>query len=176
MKNILVLLSAAIFFFSCKKEETPPLLRIPVTNLLFSVDPTFQPSFEYYIPINQVRTNALNLLNARGIDTADIKSIRPGRATLTVIFAQADLGFIEAMSVRICPLGQDQQNCGQEVFWRDPTPFNPGIDLDLVPSAVKDIRDFVLRDEINVQVVLERLRGFPNGSFDIVLDMDFEVR
>jgi hypothetical protein len=34
----------------------------------------------------------------------------------------------------------------------------------------------VLQDNINVQVKLERLRGFPQGSFDIVLDMEFYVR
>jgi len=176
MKKIAVLLLAAIFLISCKKEELPPLLRIPVTNLKFSVDPTFQPSFEYFIPINNVRTNALALLDARGIDTADIKSIRPGRAVLTVVFAQSDLDFLDAVSIRLCPLGQDQQNCGQEAFYRDPVPFNPGLDLDLVPSNVNDIRDFVLQNEINVQVKLERLRNFPDASFDIILDMEFEVR
>ena len=176
MKKIAILLLGAILFSNCKKEETPPLLRIPVTNLKFSVDQTLQPSFEYFIPINNIKTNALALLNARGIDTADIKSIRPGRASLSVVFAQSNLNFIDAVSIRLCPLGQDQENCGQEAFYRDPVPFNPGIDLDLIPSNVNDIRDFVLPDNINVQVKLERLRAFPEGSFDIILDMEFEVR
>ena len=161
---------------SCRKETSPALLRIPVTNLRFSVDPTLQPGFEYYIPINGVRTNAMDQLAARGIDTADYRRIQPGRATLSVIFAQADLDFIDAVSIRLCPLGQDKENCGQEAFYRDPVPFGAGTDIDLLPSNVDDIRDFLLPDEINVQVKLERLRAFPNGSFDIILDMEFDVR
>ncbi len=176
MKNFSIFLLAALFFFSCKKEEAPSLLRIPVTNLKFSVDQTYQPGFEYFIPINNVKTNAMNLLNARGIDTTTINSIRPGRATLTALFNQSDLNFIDAVSIRLCPLGEDKENCGQEVFYRDPVPFQPGIDLDLIPSNVNDIRDFVLPDNINVQVKFERLRSFPQGSFDIILDMEFYVR
>jgi hypothetical protein len=176
MKKIALLLLVTASILSCKKEETPPLLRIPVTNLKFSVDPTLQPGFEYYIPVNNVKTNAMALIAAKGIDTSAIKSIRPGRATLSAVFAQSNLDFIDALSIRLCPLGDDKENCGQEAFYRDPVPFDPGIDFDLVPSSVSDIRDFVLQDNINVQVKLERLRGFPQGSFDIVLDMEFYVR
>lgn len=176
MKYFSLLLFSLLFFSSCKKEENSFLLRIPVTNLKFSVDPTFQPGFEYYIPINNVRTNALSLLQAKGIDTAAIKSIRPGRASLSVLFGQSDLNFIDAVSIRLCPLGDDKENCGQEAFYRAPVPFNPGTEIDLIPSNVDDIRDFVLPDKINVQVKFERLRSFPEGSFDIILDMEFLVR
>ncbi|MEY3368535.1 MAG: hypothetical protein RI973_1690 [Bacteroidota bacterium] len=176
MKNIILLLLAVFSMLSCRKEDTPPLVRIPVTNLSFTVDPTLQPGFEYYIPINGVRTNAMQLLDARGIDTSDIKRVMPGRARLSIIFAQANLDFIDAVSIRLCPLGQDQENCGQEAFYRDPVPLGTGTDIDLIPSNVEDLRGFVLPDQINVQVKLERLRNFPAGSFDILLDMEFDVR
>jgi hypothetical protein len=55
-------------------------------------------------------------------------------------------------------------------------PLNTGFDLDLVPSDVKDIREVILLDNINIQVKIERLRDFPGGTFDVNLDMDFEVR
>lgn len=171
-----LLLATALAFFSCKKEETPPLLRIPVTNLRFTVNATLQPPDTYYIPINQVKTNALALIQAKGLDTAEIKSIRPGRATLSVIFGESKLDFLDAVSVRLCPIGQNQPNCGREAFYRDPVPLNTGFDLDLVPSDVKDIRELVLMNNLNVQVKIERLRGFPNGTFDVNLDMEFDVR
>lgn len=176
MKHIPLLLIISFTFFSCKKEEAPPLLRIPVTNLRFPVNATLQPPDTYYIPINQVKMNALAFIQAKGLDTAQIKSIRPGRATLSVVFGEAKLDFLDAVSIRLCPLGQNEPNCGREAFYRDPVPFNTGYDLDLVPSDVKDLRGMVLMENINIQVKLERLRGFPNGSFDVNLDMDFDVR
>ncbi len=152
------------------------MFTIPVQNVIFSVDPTMQPPFTYYIPVNSVMTNAMNLIDAFGIDTSEIKSIRPGKARLVALFGQGDLDFIDAVSVRLCPIGTNKENCGQEVFYRDPVPFNTGLDLDLVPSNVNDVRNFVIPDRINIQVKLERLRNFPQNTFDIRLDMEFEVR
>ncbi len=166
---------AVVLVLGCEKED-PPLFTIPVQNVIFSVDPTMQPPFTYYIPVNSVMTNAMDIIQAQGIDTSEIKSIRPGKASLVALFGQGDLDFLDAVSVRLCPIGTNKENCGQEVFYRDPVPFNTGLDLDLVPSDVKDVRAFVLPDRINIQVKLERLRNFPQNTFDIRLDMEFEVR
>lgn len=174
-KRILLFISFAIVIGACKKDD-PPLFTIPVQNVIFSVDPTMQPPFTYYIPVNNVMTNAMNLITAQGIDTSEIKSIRPGKASLQALFGQGDLDFLDAVSVRLCPIGSNKENCGQEVFYRDPVPLRTGIDLDLVPSNVNDVRDFVLPDRINIQVKLERLRDFPKNTFDVRLDMEFEVR
>ncbi|MCB0519851.1 MAG: hypothetical protein H6577_11545 [Lewinellaceae bacterium] len=177
MNKFSILLVALPFFLSCKKESTPPLLRIQVKNLQFTVDAAnVQPPFTPYIPIPDVRTNALSLLAANGIDTANIQSIRPGRATLSVFFNEDQLNFIDALSIRLCPLNENEINCGREAFYRDPVPIDAGFDLDLVPSNVNDLRELVLQDRINVQVKFERLRDSPNGTFDINLDMEFEVR
>lgn len=163
-------------FFSCKKETTPPLARIPLNNLKIEINPAVQPPLTHYLPINDVQLQTFALLADRGIDTAEITSIRPSKATLTVLFGGYDLDFIDAVSFRLCPLGNNEPNCGREVFYRDPTPFDLGSRLDLVPSNVDDVRDMLFRDEINVQLKLERLRDYPQGTFDVVLDMEFEVR
>ena len=175
MERIALFLAVALVLFSCKKDD-PPLFVIPIPNLSFQVDATFQPPFTYYIPINNVATNAFNVLAAKGVDTSQIKSIRPGKAYFSVVFAESDLNFLDAVSVRICPVGVNSENCGQEVFYRDPVPFKPGFDLDLVPSNVNNIREVILKDKVNIQVKFERLRSFPERTFSIRLDMDFEVR
>ena len=136
-----------------------------------------QPPSTYYLPINGVMFNAMNILANNGIDTADISSIRPSRATLTVIFQEDRLDFLDAVSVRLCALDDIGANCGREVFYRDPVPFNEGFELDLVPTNTQnDYRDLVLQNELNVQVKFERLRQSPNGSYNITLNMEFEVR
>ncbi len=176
MKKLALLIFVAFSFFACKKETEPPLTRIKVGNMKFSIDPSVQPPFTYYIPINGVKLASFAQLTAEGIDTANIKNILPGRATLTALFGGGNLDFIDAVSVRLCLPGNNEENCGREAFYRDPTPFGIGAELDLVPSAVDDIREMVLQKEINVQVKLERLRDIPEGSFEVVLEMEFEVR
>ena len=176
MKKSALLLFVALLFFSCKKETEPPRTRITVGNLKFSVDPSVQPPFTYYLPINNVNLGAFAQLDAAGIDTANIKNILPGRATLTALFGNGNLDFIDAVSIRLCLFGDNVENCGQEAFYRDPTPFNVGAELELGGSAVNDIRAYVLQKQINVQVKLERLRDVPQGSFEVVLAMEFEVR
>lgn len=175
VNRVLIVISFAIAFGSCKKDD-PPLFIIPINNVKFTVDATMQPPFTYYIPVNNVLTNAMTIINAHGIDTNEIRSIRPGRATMLALFGEGDLDFLDAVSVRLCPVGSNKENCGQEVFYRDPVPLNPGLELELVPSNVSDVRDFVFPDIINIQVKLERLRNFPQSTFDIRLDMEFEVR
>ncbi len=176
MKRTALFLLAAFVFFSCKKETEPPLALIRAGNMQFSIDPSVQPPFTYYLPINDVQLSALAQLSAAGMDTADIKNIVPGRATLTALFGGGNLDFIDAVSIRLCPQEENDANCGREAFYRDPTPFDVGQELELVPSAVNDIRDMVLQKNINVQVKLERLRDIPTTAFDVLVEMEFDVR
>ena len=176
MKRTALFLIVSTFFISCKKETEPALGYIRASNMQFSIDPSVQPPFTYYIPINDVVLNASAQLSAAGIDTADIKNILPGRATLTALFGGGNLDFIDAVSIRLCPQSENTENCGREAFYRDPTPFDIGQELELVPSDVDDIREMVLQKTINVQVKLERLRDIPQGSFEVVLEREFEVR
>jgi hypothetical protein len=176
MKKSALLILVALSFFACKKETEPPRTRIVVGNLKFTINPSIQPPFTYYLPINGVFIGALAQLEAEHIDTAEIKNIRPSRATLTALFGNGNLDFIQAASIRLCQLGDNEENCGQEVFYRDPTPFDIGAELELGGSAVKDVRDYVLQKQINVQVKLESLRDVPQGTFEVVVEMEFEVR
>lgn len=175
VKRIALLLLPVLMSVSCEKED-PNLFKINIPNLRFQVDPTIQPPFTYYLPINDVRTNAITTISAHGLDTASIRSIRPTRASVSVVFDDADFDFIDALSVRICPLGVNTENCGREVFYRDPVPFKPGSELTLIPSNIDDISDYLLSEKVNVQVKLERLRGYPQKTFTIRLDMEFGVR
>ncbi|MCC6724735.1 MAG: hypothetical protein IT258_09505 [Saprospiraceae bacterium] len=176
MKSTALFLLVALSFFSCKKETEPPRGFIRAGNMKFSIDPSVQPPFTYYIPITDVRLEALSQLSGSNIDTATIKSIRPSRATLTALFGGGNLDFIDAVSIRLCPQSENFENCGREAFYRDPTPFDIGQELELNASSVDDIRESVLQKTMNVQVKLERLRDIPQGSFEVVLEMEFEVR
>jgi hypothetical protein len=176
MKKTALLFLAASVFFSCKKVTDPPLTRIKAVNMQFSIDAGLNPALTYYIPINDVQINALAQLDAAGIDTANINSIVPNLAYMRVIFGNGDLDFIDAVSLRLCPQDQNNENCGKEVFYRDPTPFDIGQELEIGSSPTGDLRDLLFQKKLNVQVKLERLRDIPTTSFDVQVEMEFDVR
>jgi len=174
MKKLFYYLLIPFLFLGCSKEQ-PSLLRITIPIQSFSVDAALNPFMTHYIPINNVTINAMAALDAAGIDTASITKILPGSATLTVPFNDAKLNFIQAMSIRICKLGDNRQNCGKEIFFREPVPENANFDLGLVPSDIGDIRDFLFEQTVNLQVKLERMRDNPQGTFDVQVELDFRV-
>ncbi|HFA50188.1 MAG TPA: hypothetical protein ENJ95_14350 [Bacteroidetes bacterium] len=176
MKQIAVFLFLAIVFSSCKKEDTS-LFTIPVTNLRFEVNPTYNEFNSPDIPINNVNFNALALLDAQGIDTSGINSIRPRLARIYLPFGDNNLDFIKEIAVRICLPGDNRPSCGQEVFWYDEDFENKkGAEHQLFGSNVDDIREFVLTNNVNIQVQLTRLWRRPDATFDIFLDMEFDIR
>ncbi|MEZ4955438.1 MAG: hypothetical protein R2825_17890 [Saprospiraceae bacterium] len=176
MKRLSVFLLAAMFFSACKKDDTA-LFVIPVTNLSFEVNPSMSAFNSHDIPINGVNFNALNILAGKGIDTSTIKNIRPRSARIYIPFANNNLDFIKEIAIRLCQPGDNRPNCGQEAFW-----FNEDLQRDkgaehvLFGSNVNDLREFVLTENINIQVQLDELWRSPDGTFEIFLDMEFDVR
>lgn len=177
MKKLSILILACLPFFACNEDDFQGQFILPIRNLTFNVDPTIQPPLTYYIPIENVQTNLLNLLAANDMSLSELEVIVPRTAVLTVPFQEAKIDFIRAMSIRLCPLDDNQQNCGQEAFWQTNIPFETtGFSLGLNGSSVSDL-DKVLRNEvINVQIKLEELYAQPVTSFTINVDMEFEVR
>ena len=176
MKQIAILLFALPFFWTCKKED-PALFTIPVNNLRFEVNPAMSVINSHDIPINGVLFKAIELFDAQGIDTANIKSIRPRAARIYLPFADNNLDFIKEIAVRLCHPGDNRSFCGQEAFWFDEDARrDKGFEHDLFGSNVDDLREFVLEESINVQIQLSELWLNPPGTFEIFLDMEFDVR
>ncbi len=176
MKQFAILIFAALIFGACKKEE-PSLFTIPVTNLRFEVNPAMSAINSHDIPINGVQIKALDLLAGQGIDTANINSIRPRVARIYQPFADNDLDFIKEIAIRLCLPGDNRSFCGQEAFWFDEDlRRDKGFEHQLFGSNVDDLREFVLAETINVQVQLSELWLNPSGTFEIYLDMEFDVR
>lgn len=176
MKQLSLLLFVSLLFSACKKEDTA-LFIIPVNNLSFEVNPSMSAFNSHDIPINGVNINALDILAGQGIDTANIKNIRPRFARIYVPFADNNLDFIKEIAIRLCFPGDNRPNCGQEAFWFDEDlQRNKGAEHILFGSNVNDLRDFVLTENINIQIQLDELWRQPGGTFDIFLDMEFDVR
>ena len=176
MRYLSVILFATILMGACKKDD-PSLYTIPVTNIKFEVNPAMSAFSSHDIPINGVNFNAFNLLAAQGIDTANIKSIRPRTARIYLPFADNNLDFIKEIAIRLCLPGDNRAFCGQEAFWFDEDiQRDKGFEHILYGSNVDDLREFVITENINIQVQLAELWRSPTGTFEIYLDMEFDVR
>lgn len=176
MKQLAALFLAVFLFSACEKED-PSLYTIPITNLKFEVNPAMSPFNSYDLPINNVNFNSLDLLASRGIDTANINSIRPRSARIYLPFAENSLDFVKEIAIRLCFPGDNQSNCGQEVFWFDEdTERRKGSQHNLFGSNVNDVREFVLTENINIQVQIDEMWRSPSATFEIFLDMEFDVR
>lgn len=176
MKQLSLFLFFALLFSACKKEA-PSLFTIPVANIKFEVNSAMSPLNSYDIPINNVNFNALNLLAGQGIDTANIKSILPRTARIYLPFADNELDFVKEIAIRLCLPGDNQSNCGQEAFWYDETFENrKGAEHVLFGSNVDDLREWVLTENVNIQIQIEEMWRSPGGTFEIFLDLEFDVR
>lgn len=173
MKKSYIILIGILFFLSCKKDDNP-VFRVLFNPVTITVDPTMS-AFEEHSFLARVRTNFQNSFDAAGVNPDSIKYIRPFNASLTKIF-NGNLNFIRATSIRLCPLGASNANrCGTEAFWRDPVPNNVNSRIDYANGGVNDIRDLVLNEEIELQIILEELWTPPGEIFDIQVLVEFGV-
>lgn len=178
MKKILLLLLIPIVHFSCDKDE-PALFSITVPLTDFNVFTTFNEFDRHFIPGNDgfaVTVNVAQQIADAGFEMSDFSKIVPGAARISANFNEERLDFIRAMSIRVCQEIGTNNSCAQEVFYRDPVPDNPGFAVNLIPSAVDDVQETVIADELFIQLVLEELWFNPPSNFSLRLEMTFDVK
>lgn len=175
MKNLFLLFLIVFLFSACKKDRAQTLFIFPLQNIDTELPPTLSVFQVHYFNIKDVPTNYAGLLGNNNTVEEQIERIIPREANLSVIFGNTDYDFIEQMSVRICNQGDESENCGTEIFYRQPVPRNVGSVLGLVPSDI-DIKEYLMQDAVNIQIKLERLRTPPPMFVETRLEIDFAVR
>lgn len=171
-RYILVLMAALTL--SCEKNDDDILFIIPFPNLDFTIQAGLNPLDTWYFNIDNVPTNAVSLLSGNGIDTAAIQSLVPHVGRLTSVFGDADYQFVYEIAIYLCEAGNQSPKCGKEIFYRFPLPNNPGAFVDLIPNPA-EVKDLILRDKVNVQVML-RFVTPPPQFVDSRVDLEFAVK
>jgi hypothetical protein len=175
MKNIILLLFGLLLVTSCNKDRDEIIFPFPIQDIDFSIPPTANTFQVHYFNLEDVVTNHEGLFSSNNIDENSDVRIVPLEASLNVLVGNIDYDFIEQMSIRICDAGDVSENCGTEIFWRQPVPLNVGSVLNLIPSDI-DIKRYLTQDKINIQVKLERLRQNPPQFVETRLLLDFAVK
>ncbi|MGK0363761.1 MAG: hypothetical protein ACI85O_000814 [Saprospiraceae bacterium] len=175
MKNIAFLLFSLLFVTSCKKNKDEIIFPFPLQDIDFAIPPTASTFQVHYFNLDNVVTNHEGLFSSNNIDEMSDYRIVPAEASFNVLVGNIDYDFIEQMSIRICNAGDVSENCGIEIFWRQPVPLNVGSILDLIPSDI-DIKQYLTQEKVNIQVKLEMLRQNPPQFVETRLLLDFAVR
>jgi hypothetical protein len=175
MKNITLFLFSLLLITSCKKDQDEILFPFPLQDIEFSIPPTASPFQVHYFNLENVVTNQEGLFSSNNIDANSDVRIVPLESSLNVLVGNIDYDFIEQMSIRICDAGDVSENCGTEIFWRQPVPLNVGNILDLIPSDI-DVKRYLTQEKVNIQVKLELLRQNPPQFVETRLLLDFAVR
>lgn len=175
MRKFFFLLSLTLILSACKKDSVGVLFPFPLQDNEFTIPPTASPFQVHYFNIQDVPTNVEGLFETNNRTLDEAVGITPSAGQMVVIGDNTDYDFIQQMSVRICEAGDNSENCGVEIFWRQPVPQGVGSILDLVPSDA-DVKDFLSQDKVNIQVKLEQLRTAPPSFVLTRLLLDFDAR
>lgn len=170
MRNFIftALLGLMLSGLSCDKgEET-----IPGFTMLYQenfVIPVGISSFEvHHFQFENLPTRYQQYLDQFKKTDADIKSIVTSKAAITGIFGDANLEFIDQISIRV--YNQDDPNDFIEIAYRYPTPLDPGNNLPAIPSLA-DSKRFFSDSRFAVDVVLW-LRQPTTQESEVRLDLE----
>ena len=141
------------FDLSFKQE-----FNIPVALNVFEV---------HHFQLLNVSTNYSQSLTQASKTDAEVVGILTSKGNLGGIFGDADLSFIEKISVRV--FNDADPNDYIEVAYREPAPLDPGNNLGLVPTLA-NCKRLLSGSRFNIDVVIW-LRKSPQTDSDVRLDL-----
>ena len=137
--------------------------NIPVALNVFEV---------HHLQIQNIPTNYEPSLTQAGKTDAEVTGILTSTGNLGGIFGDADLSFIEKMSVRV--YNGSNSDDYVEVAYREPTPLDPGNNLPLIPT-LSDCKRMMIGSRFNIDVVLW-LRKTTLTDTDVRLDLQLKAQ
>jgi hypothetical protein len=151
MKRILFFLLGSLSLLSCNKnDEDLPGFDMDY-QAEFNVPPGIGVFEVHHFQLSNLQTRYDKLLEINQRSDADIKSIITQTAAIGGIFGDADLDFVEQVSLRVYDM-TDPTNY-LEIAYRQPVPLDPGNALDLIPSLANSKR-FMTGTRFGLDVVL----------------------
>ena len=137
--------------------------NIPVALNVFEV---------HHFQLLNVPTNYAASLSQAGKTDADVAGILTSKGNLGGIFGDADLSFIEKMSVRVFKGSNSDDYI--EVAYREPAPLDPGNNLPLIPTLA-DCKRMMTDARFNIDVVIW-LRKNTLTDTDVRLDLQLKAQ
>ena len=163
---LLVLLSIS----SCKTDDDF-LFEIPYRSLTFQVPPGVSVLNYHQFSIS---LDAAQVLDAVA-GSNSYQEIVPRAAVIQSLDLEQDLSFAADISVTICEEGDNDPNCGREIFWKNPTSFSESTPANLWANE-NDISDYLEGGDVVIKIKFSQLRSTTFQELNLVLDLDFVAR
>jgi len=169
----LVLLAAAMAWsgLSCVKDNGVA----PGFNMLYRQDffiPVGISEFQvHHFQLQNISTRYLQYLDEHKKTDADITGVITSRASISGIYGDSDLSFVDQVSIRV--YDEADPNDFLEIAYRYPVPLDPGNNLPVIPSLA-DSRRFFSKPRLSVDVVLW-LRRPPLFENEVRLDLEMRA-
>lgn len=133
MKRVwLLFFSGVILAAGCVKDKREVIFDMIYPNFDFELPAGLNPSFAAVIEFPSVSSNIADYLKDNNTDTSAIAAIRPNFARILSQSGRV-FDFLEEVSVRICPVGQD---CSEfdEIFYLDDMTNRQYNTIELLPT------------------------------------------
>ncbi len=168
----LLFLSALFAVCSCHKDrdlgpgfdlQYQQEFNIPVALNVFEV---------HHFQLKNISTRYEQSLTQANKTDAEVVGLLTSKGNLGGIFGDADLSFIEKMSVRV--FNDSDPNDFIEVAYREPVPLEPGNTIPLIPTLA-DSKRLLTGSRFNIDVVIW-LRKSPPVDTDVRLDLQLKAQ
>lgn len=149
-KFFFLLFFAAIAGLSCNKSDD----QAPGFDMVYLQDFTIPPgigAFEvHHFQIENIPSRYQQYLDQHGKTDSQITGIITAQATLGGIFGDANLDFIDQVSLRV--YDESDPTDWVEIAYRQPVPLDPGNTLPLIPTLA-DAKRFFKNSRFSLDVV-----------------------
>lgn len=172
-KSILWISMLALLALSCRKDKRERLFEMFYPNFQFTIQAGASPVLPVSAVLRGVNTNIGFYLGENQLDTTQITAISPISARLNSINGFG-YGFMDFISVRICPDTDEPCIDADEVFYIDRLQFDrPGERIDLLPGLRNARRDLI-REKFRLEVVM-KFAYSPPTDVETRFDMTFQA-
>ena len=173
MKKAVFFLLLVMLAIGCRQDSGEFIFEMSFPDIRFEV-PAGLSTFNSYVYELEMDSNIDLYLSSNAADTAAITAINPVFARITALDTGVDFEYIQEMSIRICPVGDEPCTSIDEVFYIDS--FNPlsGGRIDFLPSLRNARRD-LLEDRFKLEVVFVRFNYITPYSVLNSLELRFDA-
>lgn len=169
--NSLVAVMLLFIAGSCNKdEETGPGFDM-IFQETFYIPPGISPFESHHFFRENIQSRFQQYLQQNGKTEEDIKTIQLEQGTLSGQFGDAQLEFIQELSVRLYD-GIDVTDY-IEVGYRLPVPYDAGNSIGIIPTLANAKR-FLSGNRYGIDVVV-RIREIPQIESEVRLDLKFKA-
>ncbi len=125
----------------------------------------------HHFQIENIPTRYQQYLDQHGKTNQDVTGIITSIASVGGVFGDADLDFIDQVSVRV--YDKNDPTDWVEIAYRQPVPLDPGNSLPLIPSLA-DAKRFLSDSRFSIDVVLW-LRNTTTQESQVRLDLQMKA-